>query len=166
MRVKLLVDNLEPYIFRKVSINFQTPTRILKQAIFLEDTMATMEEAGFLYVSLGNLTSNVQRIKDGTLLGTTAPVVLVHQASPQVTPEQQPGNKSAPIFFKVYEEINIDTSSEYTSSFEFEILSSTDPSEPGLSEREFKKCTDPALLAPIPCPEALLDEIFMGFERP
>ena len=99
MRVKLLVDNLEPYIFRKVSINFQTPTRILKQAIFLEDTMATMEEAGFLYVSLGNLTSNVQRIKDGTLLGTTAPVVLVHQASPQVTPEQQPGNKSAPIFF-------------------------------------------------------------------
>ena len=43
--------------------------------------------------------------------------------------------------------MNIDTSSEYTSSSEFEFLSSTDPSEPDLSEREVKKRTDPALLA-------------------
>ena len=63
LRAKLLVDNLGPYIFRNVLINFKAPTRILKQAIFLEDTVATVGEAGFLHVSLGNLTSNVQRIK-------------------------------------------------------------------------------------------------------
>ena len=74
--------------------------------------MATVGEAGFLYVSLGNLTSNVQRIKKGTLLGTAAPVVLVHQAIPQIAPEQQTENKSAANFvYNVYEEMNIDTSS-------------------------------------------------------
>ena len=38
-------------------------------------------------------------------------------------------------------------------------MSSTDPSELGLSEREIKKRTDPALMAPIPGPEAQLDEL-------
>ena len=38
-------------------------------------------------------------------------------------------------------------------------MSSTDPSELGLSEREIKKRTDPALIAPIPGPEAQLDEV-------
>ena len=141
-------------------INFQAPTRILKQAIFLEDTVATVEEAGFLHVSLENLTSNVQRIKEGTLLGTAAPVVLVYQAIPQVAPDQQTENISAASFvYKIYEEMNINTSFEYTSSSEFEFLWSTDPSEPGLSERQVKKRTDPALLAPIPGPEAQLDEV-------
>ena len=65
LRAKLLVDNLEPYIFRNNLIIFHAPTRILKQAIFLEDTVATVGETAFLHVSLGNLTSNVQRIKRG-----------------------------------------------------------------------------------------------------
>ena len=73
LRAKLLVDNLESYVFRNVLIHFQATTRILKQAIFLEGTVATVGEAGFLYVSLGNLTSNVQRIKEGTLLRTWGP---------------------------------------------------------------------------------------------
>ena len=64
-RAKLLVDNLEPYVFRNVLNNFQAPTRVLKQSIFLEDTVATV---GLIYVSLGKLTSNVQRIKEGTHL--------------------------------------------------------------------------------------------------
>ena len=93
LRAKLLVDNLEPYIFPNVLVNFQAPTRILKQAIILEDTVATVGETGFLYVSLGNLTSNVQRIKEGTLLGTAAHVVLVQQAISQVNPEQQTEKK-------------------------------------------------------------------------
>ena len=93
-------------------------------------------------------------------MGTAAPVVLVHQAIPQVAPEQQTEKKSAANFvYKVHEEMIIDTSSEYTSSSEFKFLSSTDPSEPGLSEREVKKRTDPALLAPISGPEAQLDEV-------
>ena len=78
LRAKLLVDNLEPFMFRTVLINFQTPNRMLKNAVFLEDTVATVGETDFLYVSLGNLTSNVRRIKKGTLLGTAVPVTMVH----------------------------------------------------------------------------------------
>ena len=88
LRARLLVDNLEPFMFRTVLINFQTPNRMLKNAIFLEDTVATVGETGFLYVSLGNLTSNVQRIKKGTLLGTAVPVTMVHKAIPQIVPGQ------------------------------------------------------------------------------
>ena len=65
---------------------------------------------GFLYVSLGNPTSNVQRIQGGTFLGTSAPVVLIHKANPQIALEQQTENKSAANFVdNVYEQMNIDT---------------------------------------------------------
>ena len=49
--------------------------------------------------------------------------------------------------------MNEETSSEYSSSSEFEFLSSTDPSKPCLLEREVKKRTYPILLAPIPGPK-------------
>ena len=47
LRAKLLVDNLEPFMFRTVPINFQTPNRMLKDAVFLEDTVATVGEKAF-----------------------------------------------------------------------------------------------------------------------
>ena len=51
------------------------------------------------------------------------------QGNPEVASEQQSENKSVAKFVsKVFEEMNIDTSSEYNSSSEFEFLSSTDPS--------------------------------------
>ena len=161
LRAQLLVDNLEPFMFRTVLINFQTPNRMLKNAIFLEDTVATVGETGFLYVSLGNLNSNVQRIKKGTLLGTAVPVTMVHKAIPQIVPGQssETQQSNANYVCKVYEQMNLDSSSEYSSSSEFEFLSSTEPSELGLSEREVKRRTDPALMAPIPGPEAQLDEV-------
>ena len=55
--------------------------------------------------------------------------------------------------------MNLSTASELTSSSEFEFLSSTDPSEAGLSEREIRKRTDPDLLAPIPEPDSQLQEV-------
>ena len=55
--------------------------------------------------------------------------------------------------------MNFDSSSEYSSSSEFEFLSFTDPSELGLSKREVKKRTDPALMASIPGPETQRDEV-------
>ena len=55
--------------------------------------------------------------------------------------------------------MNIETNSEYSSLSEFEFLSSIYPSEPGLTEREVKIRNDPALLAPIPGPEAQLDKV-------
>ena len=140
LRARLLVDNLEPFMFRTVLINSQTPNRMLKNAIFLEDTVATVGETGFLYVSLGNLTSNVQRIKKGTLLGTAVPVTMVHKAIPQIVPGQSSETlqSNANYVCKVYEQMNLDSSSEYSSSSEFEFLSSTEPSELGLFERNKK----------------------------
>ena len=91
--------------------------------MFLQDTVATVGETASLYVSLGNLTSNVQRIKEGTFLGTPAPVILVHKSIPQVAREQLTENESAANFiYKIYEEMNIDTSSQYSSLSEFEFF--------------------------------------------
>ena len=42
LRAKLLVHNLEPYVFGNVLFNYQAPTRILEKAILLEDTVATV----------------------------------------------------------------------------------------------------------------------------
>ena len=41
-RANLLVDNLDSYIFRNVLISFLTSTRVLKQAMVLKDTVATV----------------------------------------------------------------------------------------------------------------------------
>ena len=60
---------------------------------------------------------------------------------------------------KIFEEIKISTDSQLTSSSEFEILSSTDPTEEGLSDREIRKRTDPELMAPIPGAESQLQEV-------
>ena len=121
--------------------------------------MVTVGEAGFLYISLRNLTSNVQRVKEGTLLGNAVPVMLVHKAIPQVASEQQTENQSTANFVcKVDGPMKLDTASDYSSSSEFEFLLSTDPSD-GLSEHEKRKRTGPALLAPIPDPEAQFDEV-------
>ena len=68
-------------------------------------------------------------------------------------------NNRANFVYKVYSEMNLSTASELTSSSEFEFLSSTDPSEAGLSEREIRKRTDPDLLAPIPGPDSQLQEV-------
>ena len=159
LRAKLLVDNLEPLLFRTVLINFQIPNRMLKNSIFLEDTVATVGETGFLYVGLGGLISNVQRIKKGTLFGTAVPVTMVHKAIPQVVPGQETVSQQSKANYvqKEYKQMNIN--SEYSSSSEFKFLSLTNPSELGLSEREIKKRTDPALMAPIPGPEAQLNKV-------
>ena len=45
--------------------------------------MATVGEKGLFYVSNGNLSTNAQKVKCGTMLGTPAPVRLVHHEVPQ-----------------------------------------------------------------------------------
>ena len=54
--------------------------------------------------------------------------------------------------------MNLSTESELTTSSEFEFLSSTDPSEAGLSERKIRKRTDLELIAPIPGPNSQIKE--------
>ena len=94
------------------------------------------------------------------------PVSLVYRAVPQnldATAETdhktEADNSRANFVYKVYSQMNLSTASELTSSSEFEFLSSTDPSEAGLSEREIRKRTDPDLLAPIPGPDSQLQEV-------
>ena len=128
--------------------------------------MATVSETGTLYVSLINLTSNPQRVRCGVHLGTVIPVSVVYQAVPQnlgssttTSKETNADNGRANFVCKVYSEMNLSTASELTSSSDFEFLSSTDPSESGLSEREIRKRTDPELMAPIPGPDFQLQEV-------
>ena len=64
-------------------IIFATPNRVLKNTIFVEDTIASVGETGVFYVSVGSLTSNAQKVKSGTMFGTAAPVGLVYNAVPQ-----------------------------------------------------------------------------------
>ena len=102
----------------------------------------------------------------GVQLGTVVPVTLVYQAVPQnlepptkASKETEADNSRANFVYKVYSEMNLSTASELTSSSQFEFLSSTDPSEAGLSEREVRKRTDLELMAPIPGPDSQLQEV-------
>ena len=112
------------------------------------------------------MTSNPQRIRYGTQLGTVVPVYLVYQAVPQELEDISKTNQKteadegrANFVYKIYSRMNLSTESELTSSSEFEILSSTDLSEEGLSQRENCKPTDPELTAPIPGPNSQLQEV-------
>ena len=165
-RAKLVTDALEPMIFRSVALNASLSDTLLHNVVFLEDSVATVSETGTLYVSLINLTSNPQRVRCGVQLGTVVPVSLVYQAVPQnlgssttTSKETNADNGRASFVCKVYSEMNLSTASKLTSSSEFEFLSSTDPSESGLSEREIRKRTDPELMAPIPGPDSQLQEV-------
>ena len=165
-RAKLVTDALEPMIFQSVALNASLSDTSLHNVVFLEDSVATVSETGTLYVSLINLTSNPQRVRCGVQLGTVIPVSVVYQAVPQnlcssttTSKETNADNGRASFVCKVYSEMNLSTASELTSSSDFEFLSSTDPSESGLSEREIRKRTDPELMAPIPGPDFQLQEV-------
>ena len=165
-RAKLITDALEPLIFQTVALNASLSDPLLHNVVFLEDSMATVSETGTLYVSLINLTSNPQRVRCSVQLGTVVPVSLVYQAVPQnldpptkASKETKTDNGRANFVYKVYSEMNLSSASELTSSSEIEFLSSTDPSEAGLSEREVRKRTDPELMAPIPGPDSQLQKV-------
>ena len=151
LKAILVSNDLESFAFRNVLVNLATSNRILKNSLFLENNVANIGETGYLFVSVGNLTSNCQRVKRGTLFGTSVPVILVGEASPQSAYKHEPSSPPSTckhetdctnhvdFVCKIYGELNIDTSSNYTSSSEFEFLSSTDPSVDGPSERQIKK---------------------------
>ena len=87
------------------------------------------------------------------MFGTAAPVRLVDHAVPQcaLAHKGQSDEKSdSPNEFvkTVYSEMDLNSHSKCSSSSEFEFLSSTDPSEEGLSEREIRKRTDPEVYRP------------------
>ena len=164
VKAQLITDELEPLIFQNVMLNAAIADTSLQNLVFLEDRVATASEAGHVFVSVLNLTSNPQRIRRGTVLGNVIPVSLVYRAIPQQstpkpTQRTQVDNDQFAFVNKIYEKMNYDTDSQLTSSSEFEFLSSTDPTEEGLSEREVRKRTDPELMAPVQGPESQLKEV-------
>ena len=164
VKAKVVTDDLEPLIFQNVMLNAAIADTSLQNIVFLEDSVATVREAGYVFVSVLNLTSNPQRIRRGTQLGKVVPVSLVYRAIPQqFAPysalRTQVENDQFAFVIRIYEEMNYDTDSQLTSSSEFEILSSTDPTEECLSEREVRKRTGPELMAPVQGPESQLKEV-------
>ena len=164
VKAKLITSDFEPVIFQNVILNAAIADASLHNVVFLEDSVATVSEAGHVFISVINLTSNPQRIRNGTQLGNIVPVSLVyqaiqHQSTPQSTQQTKVDNDQFAFVNKIYEEMIYDTNSQLTSSSEFEFLSSTEPTEEGLSERVVRKRTDPELMAQIPGPESQLKEV-------
>ena len=164
VKAKVVTDDLEPLIFQNVMLNAAIADTSLQNIVFLEVSVATVSEAGHVFVSVLNLTSNPQRIRRGTQLGNVVPVSLVYRAIPQQSAPKhaqrtQVDNDQFAFVNKIYEEMKYDTDSQLTSSSEFEFLSSTDPTEEGPSEREVRKRTDPELMAPVQGPESQLKEV-------
>ena len=127
LRAKVVTSDLEAFAFRNVVINFATPNRLLKNTIFVEDTFATVGETAVFYVSLGNLTSNAQKVKCGTMLGTAAPERLVYHAIPQCAPEhKEEGDEKSkyPNDFvnRIYSEIDLSSQSKFSLSSEFDFF--------------------------------------------
>ena len=151
VKAKLITNELEPLIFQNVILNAAIADVSLQNIVFLEDSVATVSEAGHVFISVS---SNPQRVRKGFRLGNVVPVSLVYQAIPQQSTPQptqriEVNNDQFAFVNKIYEEMNYDTDSQLTSPSEFEFLSSTDPAEEGLSDREIRKRTDPELMAPV-----------------
>ena len=82
VKAKLVTNDLEPLIFQNVILNAAIADISMQNIVFLEDSVATVSEAGHVFVSVLNLTSNPQRIRRGTQLGNVVPVSLVYRAIP------------------------------------------------------------------------------------
>ena len=159
VKAKLITDTLEPLIFQSVALNANIADASLHNVVFLEDSVATVSESGLVFVSLMNLTSNPQRVRKGTRVSHVVPVSLVYQAIPQQTPDNpktEVNNDHLSFVNRVSEKMNHSTVSKLTSLSAFEFLSSTEPTETGLSDREIRKRT---LMAPIPGSESHLKEV-------
>ena len=166
VKAKVVTTHLESLVFQNVMLNVALADVSLQNVVFLEDCVATVSETGHVFISVMNLTSNPQRIRSNTHLGTVVLVSLVYRAIPQRVDNPKPkievDEDQVDFFHEVYEEINLSTDSQLPSSSEFEFLSSTDPTEEGLSYREKRKRTDLELMAPIPEPASQLLRLFTG----
>ena len=151
VKAKLITDTLEPLIFKSVALNAAIADASLHKVVFLEDSVATVSESGLVFVSLMNLTNSPQRVRKGTRLGHVVPVSLVYQAIPQQTPDNpktEVNNDHFSFVNRIDEKMNYSTDSQLTSSSEFEFLSSTEPTEAGLSDREIRKRATRSLWLP------------------
>ena len=146
---RVVTTDLEPLIFQNVVLNASVAHASLQNVVFLEEI---------------NVTSNPQRVEGDTHLGTVIFVALVYRAIPQQlantkTKTEVKNARMDSSVCNVYEAMNLSTESQLTSSSEIEFLSSTDPTEEGLSDCEKRKRTGPELMAPISGPESQVQEV-------
>ena len=111
-----------------------------------------MGKGGIVFIALRNQTDKERvRIKKQTVIGKAKLTTFVLNSVPMQS-ICEASKLTKEFVNRIHKDIDLDTSSEY-SSFAQNFLSSTEPSEIGLSENEKRKSTDPQLLKAIPGPD-------------
>ena len=150
VRAKIITQQPNEFHFRNVMVH---PCSIRSNSLFdSEDTLTSVGEDGVVFLALRNQTAKEGvRIKEQTVVGKAVLTNFVLNSVP-IQDSREASKLSAEFVNQVHRDLDLDTSSEF-SSFAQNFLSSTEPSEMGLSENEKRKRTDPLLLKPIPGPD-------------
>ena len=150
VRAKIITQQPNVFHFRNVMVN---PYNVKSNAVFVsEDTLTSVGEDGVVFLALKNQTAKEGvRIKEQTVIGKAVLTTFVFNSVP-IQDSREASKLSAEFVNQVHRDLDLDTSSEF-SSFAQNFLSSTEPSEMGLSGNEKRKRTDPLLLKPIPGPD-------------
>ena len=150
VRAKIITQQPNEFHFRNVMVH---PCSIRSNSLFdSEDTLTSVGEDGVVFLALRNQTAKEGvRIKEQTVVGKAVLTNFVFNSVP-IQDSREASKLSAEFVNQVHRDLDLDTSSEF-SSFAQNFLSSTEPSEMGLSENEKRKRTDPQLLKPIPGPD-------------
>ena len=150
VRAKIITQQPNEFHYRNVMVH---PCSIRSNSLFdSEDTLTSVGEDGVVFLALRNQTAKEGvRIKEQTVVGKAVLTNFVFNSVP-IQDSREASKLSAEFVNQVHRDLDLDTSSEF-SSFAQNFLSSTEPSEMGLSENEKRKRTDPLLLKPIPGPD-------------
>ena len=150
VRAKIITQQPNEFHFRNVIVH---PCSIRSNSLFdSEDTLTSVGEDGVVFLALRNQTAKEGvRIKEQTVAGKAVLTNFVFNSVP-IQDSREASKLSAEFVNQVHRDLDLDTNSEF-SSFAQNFLSSTEPSEMGLSENEKRKRTDPLLLKPIPGPD-------------
>ena len=149
---RVITEQPDELIFRNVMLTSRTPKA---KNVILDDCLAAVTEGSRLVASLQNATAKDVTIKKGTLIGHATPTTFSLQPVTQVEgcASVCNDNSTQNFVFRIDSESPLSSlSSDEFSSFAQNFLSSTDSSEPELSETEKRKRTDPELLKPVAGP--------------
>ena len=150
VRAKIITQQPNEFHFRNVMVH---PCSIRSNSLFdSEDTLTSVGEDGVVFLALRNQTAKEGvRIKEQTVIGKAVLTTFVFNSVP-IQDSREASKLSAEFVNQVHRDLDLDTSSEF-SSFAQNFLSSTEPSEIGLSENEKRRRTEPQLRKPIPGPD-------------
>ena len=150
MRAKIITQQPDTFLFRNVTVH---SCSIKSTSVFVsEDTLTSVGEGGIVFLAIRNQTDKERvKIKAQTVIGKAALTTFVLNSVLMQT-EGEASKLSAEYVNQIHRNFDMNTSSEF-SSFAQNLLSSTEPSEAGLSDNEKRKRTDPQLLKAIPGPD-------------